>query len=75
MSSFFSPYRHQFVRVGACVPLVAVAEPEKNGDQALALMRNGDAGSVANSLRAPRWATNTFSIRDPPLLLPDCPLR
>ena len=46
MSSFFSPYRHQFVRVGACVPQVAVAEPARNGDQALALLarrrRGGD---------------------------------
>ena len=27
MSSFFSPYRHQFIRVGACVPAVTPAEP------------------------------------------------
>ena len=26
MSTFFSPYRHEFVRVGVCVPQVAVAE-------------------------------------------------
>ena len=43
MSSFFSPYRHQFVRVGACVPQVAIAEPAKNGDQVLEMLRDGDA--------------------------------
>jgi hypothetical protein len=30
MPSFFSPYRHQFVRIGACVPHVAAAEPRRN---------------------------------------------
>src|SRR6266571_2689244 len=38
MAEFFSPYRHQFVRIGACVPQVAIAEPAKNADQALALV-------------------------------------
>ncbi|MGE0258802.1 MAG: NAD(+) synthase [Alphaproteobacteria bacterium] len=63
MSSFFSPYRHQFVRVGACVPLVAVAEPEKNGDQALALLRDGDAGSVALMV-FPELSLSAYAIDD-----------
>src|SRR5260370_284780 len=47
MSEFFSPYSHQFVRVGACVPQVAVAEPAKNADQALALIQAREQAGVA----------------------------
>src|SRR5256885_16592364 len=47
MSAFFSPYRHEFVRVGVCVPQVAVAEPAKNGDQMLDLLTKGDKAGVA----------------------------
>src|SRR6266436_6434382 len=47
MSAFFSPYRHQFVRVAACVPQVAVAEPAKNADQVLELLGKGDKAGVA----------------------------
>jgi NAD+ synthase (glutamine-hydrolysing) len=47
MSSFFTPYRHQFVRVGACVPLVAVGEPRRNADAALAMLAQADAEGVA----------------------------
>ena len=41
MSSFFSPYRHQFIRVGACVPHVAVAEPAHNAEAVEALLATG----------------------------------
>src|SRR6202521_6478916 len=47
MSAFFSPYRHEFVRVAACVPQVAVAEPAKNADQVLELLGRGDKTGVA----------------------------
>src|ERR1700730_4996708 len=47
MSAFFSPYRHQFVRLGVCVPLVAVADPAKNGDQVAALLEAGDKDRAA----------------------------
>src|SRR5579863_2817703 len=47
MAAFFSPYRHQFVRVAACVPQVAIAEPAKNADQTLALLATGDKSGVA----------------------------
>jgi len=63
MSSFFSPYKHQFVRVGACVPQVAVAEPAKNGDQALALVRNGDKSGVA-LLVFPELCLSAYAIDD-----------
>ena len=63
MSSFFSPYRHQFVRVGACVPQVAVAEPAKNGDQALALLRDGDAAGIALMV-FPELSLSAYAIDD-----------
>jgi NAD+ synthase (glutamine-hydrolysing) len=47
MSAFFSPYRHGFVRLAACVPQVAIAEPSKNADQALDLVAAGDRDGVA----------------------------
>ena len=46
MSSFFSPYRHQFIRVGACVPHAAVAEPAQNAEAVAALVAEGDAARV-----------------------------
>jgi NAD+ synthase (glutamine-hydrolysing) len=63
MSSFFSPYRHQFVRLGACVPQVAVAEPAKNGDQVLAQIRAGDRERVA-LLVFPELCLSAYAIDD-----------
>jgi NAD+ synthase (glutamine-hydrolysing) len=63
MSSFFSPYRHQFVRIGVCVPRVAVAEPAKNGDQALALLRDGDRAGTALMV-FPELSLSAYSIDD-----------
>src|SRR4051795_11087405 len=63
MSSFFSPYRHQFVRVGACVPQVAIAEPAGNADQALALLRDGDAAGIALMV-FPELSLSAYSIDD-----------
>jgi NAD+ synthase (glutamine-hydrolysing) len=63
MSAFFSPYRHQFVRVGACVPPVAVADPEKNGDQALALMQTADEQAIA-LLVFPELCLSAYAIDD-----------
>ena len=45
MSSFFSPYGHQFIRVGACVPAVAPAEPERNAAAVEAMLADGDRGA------------------------------
>lgn len=47
MSSFFSPYSHQFIRVGACVPHVAVAVPRRNADNILGLLASGEKDRVA----------------------------
>ncbi|MGD9616430.1 MAG: NAD(+) synthase [Alphaproteobacteria bacterium] len=63
MTSFFSPYRHQFVRVGACVPQVAIAEPATNGDQTLALLRDGDAAGIALMV-FPELSLSAYAIDD-----------
>ena len=63
MSGFFSPYRHEFVRVGTCVPQVAVAEPAKNGDQVLALLAKGDNAGLALMV-FPELCLSAYAIDD-----------
>src|SRR2546423_13441486 len=63
MSAFFSPYRHEFVRVGACVPQVAVAEPTKNGDQVLELLAKGDKAGLAMMV-FPELCLSAYAIDD-----------
>src|SRR6266404_2855367 len=63
MSEFFSPYRHQFVRIGACVPQVAIAEPATNGDAVLALVRKGDKDGVALMV-FPELCLSAYAIDD-----------
>ena len=63
MSAFFSPYRHEFVRVGACVPQVAVAEPTKNGDQVLELLAKGDKAGLALMV-FPELCLSAYAIDD-----------
>jgi NAD+ synthase (glutamine-hydrolysing) len=63
MSAFFSPYRHQFVRLGACVPQVAVAEPARNGDHVLDLVASGDAAGVALMV-FPELCLSAYAIDD-----------
>ena len=63
MSAFFSPYRHQFVRIAACVPQVAIAEPVKNADQALALVAAGDKEGVALMV-FPELCLSAYAIDD-----------
>src|SRR3981081_3758557 len=63
MSAFFSPYRHQFIRVAACVPQVAVAEPAKNGDQVLELLGKGDKAGVALMV-FPELCLSAYAIDD-----------
>jgi NAD+ synthase (glutamine-hydrolysing) len=63
MADFFSPYRHQFVRVGACVPPVAIAEPAKNADQVLEMVRAGDKEG-AGLLVFPELGLSAYSIDD-----------
>src|SRR6266851_4419756 len=63
MYEFFSPYRHQFVRIAACVPQVAVAEPAKNADQALDLVAAGDKAGVALMV-FPELCLSAYAIDD-----------
>ncbi|HYM73428.1 MAG TPA: NAD(+) synthase [Stellaceae bacterium] len=63
MPAFFSPYRHQFARVGACVPLVAVADPAKNGDQVAALIASGDEQGIG-LLLFPELCLSAYAIDD-----------
>src|SRR5215217_4854656 len=44
---FLSPYRHGFVRLAACVPQIALANPDGNVEQTLALLRQGHERQVA----------------------------
>src|SRR5271170_2965587 len=63
MSSFFSPYRHQFIRVGACVPDVAVAEPAHNAEAIEALLAEGDAARVGLMV-FPELCLSAYAIDD-----------
>ena len=63
MASFFDPYRHEFVRVGACVPHVAVAEPARNADQALGAAARRRRGGIALMV-FPELALSAYAIDD-----------
>ena len=63
MSSFFSPYRHQFIRVGACVPAVAPAEPERNAAAVEAMLADGDRARVALMV-FPELCLSAYAIDD-----------
>ena len=63
MSSFFSPYRHQFIRLGACVPQVAVTEPRRNADNVLGLLDEGDKARVALMV-FPELCLSAYAIDD-----------
>ena len=63
MSSFFSPYRHQFIRVGACVPAVTAAEPERNAAAVEAMLADGDRARVALMV-FPELCLSAYAIDD-----------
>jgi NAD+ synthase (glutamine-hydrolysing) len=63
MMSFFTPYRHQFIRVGACVPLVALCEPRRNADSVLSLLTEGDKARVALMV-FPELCLSAYAIDD-----------
>ena len=63
MSEYFSPYRHEFLRLGACVPLVAVAEPRQNSGQVEALLAKGDA-LRAGLMVFPELCLSAYAIDD-----------
>src|SRR6476620_4027087 len=63
MPEFFSPYRHQFVRVGVCVPQVAIADPAKNAAQVLEMAQAADKEAVA-LLVFPELGLSAYAIDD-----------
>src|SRR5215472_10590326 len=63
MSSFYSPYRHQFIRVAACVPQVAITEPRRNADNVLGLLTEGDQARVALMV-FPELCLSAYAIDD-----------
>jgi NAD+ synthase (glutamine-hydrolysing) len=71
MASFFSPYRHEFLRTGACVPHVAVADPVKNAENVLGLLADGDRSRIAVMV-FPELGLSAYAIDD--LLLQDAVL-
>jgi NAD+ synthase (glutamine-hydrolysing) len=65
---FYSPYRHEFVRVAACVPRVAVADPAFNAEETLALLKQGDEAKCGLMV-FPELGLSAYAIDD--LLLQD----
>ncbi|MGH7111403.1 MAG: NAD(+) synthase, partial [Stellaceae bacterium] len=63
MASFFSPYRHGFVRLAAAVPHPAVGDPRRNGDSVLALLAAADEARVA-LIVLPELALSAYAIDD-----------
>jgi NAD+ synthase (glutamine-hydrolysing) len=63
MASFFSPYSHDFVRLGACVPLVAVADPRQNADYVMELLASGDKARIAVMV-FPELGISAYAIDD-----------
>ncbi|HYG28430.1 MAG TPA: NAD(+) synthase [Caulobacteraceae bacterium] len=65
---FNSPYRHGFVRVGACVPTICIADPKDNAARHLEMVREGHEQSVAVMV-FPELGISAYAIDD--LLLQD----
>ncbi len=63
MVSFFSPYRHEFVRIAAGVPRVDVANPRFNADETLLLLRQGDEQRIAVMV-FPELGLSSYAIDD-----------
>jgi NAD+ synthase (glutamine-hydrolysing) len=63
MPSFFSPYSHQFARIGACVPHVAVADPRRNTENTLGLLASGDKARIALMV-FPELGLSAYAIDD-----------
>jgi NAD+ synthase (glutamine-hydrolysing) len=63
MSLFFSPYRHQFLRVGACVPRGSTAEPRRNAAGVEALLAIGDEARVGLMV-FPELCLSAYAIDD-----------
>jgi NAD+ synthase (glutamine-hydrolysing) len=62
-SAFTSLYVHGFVRVAACAPVVAPADPAANADRILAFWREADAAKAA-VLLTPELSLSGYAIDD-----------
>jgi NAD+ synthase (glutamine-hydrolysing) len=65
---FLSPYRHGFVRIGACVPAISIADPKDNAARTLEMVRQGHDQAVALMV-FPELGISAYAIDD--LLLQD----
>jgi NAD+ synthase (glutamine-hydrolysing) len=63
MSSFFSPHRHDFVRLAAGVPHIAVGDPRRNADHVLALLASADQARIA-LIVLPELCLSAYAIED-----------
>ncbi len=63
MTSFFSPYSHDFVRIAACVPRIEVADPAFNAERTLELLRQGHEERIALMV-FPELGLSAYAIDD-----------
>ncbi|MBA1158806.1 NAD(+) synthase [Microvirga mediterraneensis] len=63
MISFFTPYRHDFVRIAACVPQTEVADPAFNVDRTLELLHQGHQERIALMV-FPELGISAYAIDD-----------
>jgi len=61
--SFFSPYRHELLRVAACVPRIGITDPAFNAAQTLDLVRRGDAQKIGIMI-FPELGISAYAIDD-----------
>ncbi|RDI52243.1 NAD(+) synthase [Microvirga subterranea] len=63
MTSFFSPYRHDFTRIASCVPRIEVANPSFNVDRTLELLHQGHDERIALMV-FPELGLSAYAIDD-----------
>jgi NAD+ synthase (glutamine-hydrolysing) len=61
--TFFTPYRHEFLRVAACVPRIGVGDPAFNMAQTLELVQRGDVQKIAVMI-FPELGISAYAIDD-----------
>jgi NAD+ synthase (glutamine-hydrolysing) len=61
--TFFSPYRHGFLRIASCVPRIEVGDPTFNLEQTVALARKGEADGVGVMI-FPELGLSAYAIDD-----------
>jgi NAD+ synthase (glutamine-hydrolysing) len=60
---FFSPYRHEFLRIAACVPRIEVGDADFNVARTLDLAREGDARQIGLMI-FPELGMSAYAIDD-----------